>query len=90
MDRKQFFGNLVGLAAIASNLKELSTIGIDNTNLLKYKKGDILFSKKMISYYYDGIKLIPIDSEHDNISINDISSNDYIVMRSAASEYTII
>jgi len=95
MNRKQFFGNLGALVAIASSTKELASIKpqqpkpIDKPYSPNVRVGDIVISKELEPYYCVGNHLMHIrNSSKPIILLKDIKKGDFVRISNPARENT--
>jgi len=95
MNRKQFFGNLGALIAVASSAKELASIKpeqpkpIDKPYSPNVRVGDIVISKERETYYCVGDHLMHIrNASKPIILLKDIKKGDFIALGHSGTERT--
>lgn len=93
MERRKFFGNVLGLIGVAASAKDISSIGFKKRVLsipTSARYGDILYNLDMKPYHFSGKKIIPLT---EGESIEDFvfsdTEPDFIVIYNANKEKTL-
>jgi len=93
MNRKQFFGNFIGLIGVAVNAKELSSLCSESPVIVKLplyaRVNDIwMDGHEKIIYFFSGKHLIPVKGEYKKINavLSENPSDKFFLFSSSVGE----